>query len=295
MLPASSASSGDQSSVFFFPDDDGHSPIPTSIVVMVTKKHWTNSEVNAAAAAYLDATNNAVRGTDQPHDDFKMDLLDRWLKLGPPNPAPDLWGNRLDNSLAGAAKLHCYIRDNIVKLLQKFNSSLRIIELSQPSGTSPEQNLNMAYAIYMKKTKTMDYSFKDFEIVGWKLHCPYTLLKDMPKLLFSADSTTTDNVSDLTRGRGNKKGTKAAKKEEGQLKRKAFRDADRERRAKRFEESPNERQELTDQMVAVTNTLEQFTAQIAKKNKIKIISIGLKNETDPKTRENLMARLSELL
>jgi hypothetical protein len=39
--------------------------------------------------------------------------------------------------------------------MQKFNSSLRIVELSQPSGTSPEHNLNMAYAIYMKKTKAM--------------------------------------------------------------------------------------------------------------------------------------------
>jgi hypothetical protein len=47
--------------------------------------------------------------------------------------------------------------------LQKFNSSLRVVELSLPSGTSEDQNLNMAYAIFMKKTKTTDYAFKDFE------------------------------------------------------------------------------------------------------------------------------------
>jgi hypothetical protein len=298
MLPAYDESSGDQSSVFVFSDDCS---IPTSIVIMVAKRHWTNSEINAAAAAYLDATNNAIQGTDQPHDDFKMDLLERWLKLGPPDPGPDLWGNRLDNSLAGAAKLHCYIRDNIVKQLQKFNSSLRIVELSGVSGTSPEQNLNMAYAIYMKKTTTVEYEFKDFEICMWKLHAPYKILKDMPKLFFSAESCNTDNVSDLTRGRGNKKGNKAAKREEGQLKRQAFRDADRERRAKRLAQCPNDRQETNDHLAAVRNSLEQFTAQLEKKNQIKAIAneikavtVGLRTETDPQKRENLMARLSEL-
>jgi hypothetical protein len=103
MLPASDEWSHDQQSVF---SDDlaSHCSIPTTIVIMVTKKHWTNSEINAAAAAYCDATQNAVRGTDQPHDDFKLDLLERWLKKGPELPGPDLWSNRLDNSLDGAAK-----------------------------------------------------------------------------------------------------------------------------------------------------------------------------------------------
>jgi hypothetical protein len=119
MLPASDECSHDQS---VFSDDvasagaPSHCSIPTTIVIMICKKHWTHSEINAAAAAYCDATQNAVRGTDQPHDDFKLDLLERWLKAGPELPEPDLWSNRLDNSLAGAAKLYTYIRDSIVRV-----------------------------------------------------------------------------------------------------------------------------------------------------------------------------------
>ena len=78
-----------------------------------------------------------------------------------------------------------------------------------------------------------------------------------------------------------------------------FRDAARERRARRVEASPNGRKDITDPMVAVTNTLEQFTNQLAKKNQIKAtanqikaVTVGLR--TDPQKREDLMARLSEL-
>jgi hypothetical protein len=284
----------------------------------MVKKHWTISEVNAAAAAYLDATTNAVRGTDQPHDDFKMDLLDRWLKAGPAMPAPDMWSNRLDDSLDGASKLHSYIRDNIIKPLQKFNSSLRNVELSQPSGTSEDQNLNMAYAIFMKKTLTMDYTFKDFEINKWKLYTPYSMLKLMPKLMLTdATSITGSNSVDLTRGRGSKKGNKAAKKEQGELKRQAFRDAERERQVNRYKERAADTQDclkdMTNEITQVRNSLDLFKDRMAEKNtlknqrmveknaiidkkiQVKGITAMLKGETNPQKRNFLTAKLAELL
>jgi hypothetical protein len=217
---------------------------------MITTKHWTVNEITGAASAYFEATQNAVKGVDQTHDDFKLELLEWWLKAGPAISPPDLWGNRFDNSLASAAKLYIYIRDSIVKPLQKFNTSLRAVELSEPSGTNQEMNLNMAYAIFMKKTKKVEYIYKDFDIKKWKLYPSYNMLKLMPKLMLcDATSITCSQSEDLTRGRGTKKGRKAAKKDLGDLKRKAFRDAERERREKRDAERDDDTQECLSNIV----------------------------------------------
>ena len=249
----------------------------------VVKKHWTINEITGGAVAYLEATQNAVQGTDQTHDDFKMDLLDRWLKAAPAIPPPDLWSDRLDRSLDGAAQLYKYIRDSIIKPLQKFNSSLRAVELSQPSGTSQDQNLNMAYAIFMNKTKTMDYNFKDFDIKKWKLYLSYNHLKLMPKLMLCDSTTITVSKSDdTTRGRGTKKGNKAAKKELGELKRKAFRDAERERREKRDVERDDDTQEslndVTEGLNQVKDTLELFRMRLESKDRDKNQRMMEKNQ-----------------
>jgi hypothetical protein len=171
----------------------------------------------------------------------------------------------------------------------------------------------MAYAIFMKKTKTMDYNFKDFEICQWKLYMPYTMLKHMPK------------------------GVKAAKREQGELKRQAFRDAERERRAKRIAEKEDGTQDclkdITNEIAQVRDCLDLFkhrmaeknaeknqrmveknqrmiernqriveknemmakkNEMMAKKNQIKAITNVLKAETDSKKRKCLIARLSNL-
>jgi hypothetical protein len=93
---------------------------------------------------------------------------------------------------------------------------------------------SMAYAIFLKKTKKVDYDYKYLDIKKWKLYTPYNMLKLTPKLSLSDTSSITCSTSDnLNRGRGPKKGNKAAKKEQGEMKRKAFRDAERDRRLKR--------------------------------------------------------------
>jgi hypothetical protein len=320
MVPASDASSSD------------HCSIPKSIIIMVPNKHWTENEITGAASAYFEATQNAVKGVDQTHDSFKLDLLERWLELAPAIPPPDLWSNRLNNSLAGAAKLYTYIRDSIVKQLQKFNTSLRVVELSEPSGTNQEMNLNMAYAIFMNKTKTMSYDYKDFDIKRWKLYNSYNMLKVMPKLMLCDATSITGNSVDLMGGRGTKKGRKAAKKDLGDLKRKAFKDAERERRKKRVAERDDDTQEclsnITDELNEVRDCLDLFKqrmiekdtekkqrmiekdtekkqrliernqrhiekhAMMVRKNQIKATIAHLNAETDSEKRKVLMTRLS---
>ena len=288
---------------------------------MTPNKHWTEKEITGAASAYFEATQNPVKGVDQTHDSFKLELLERWLKLAPAIPPPDTWSNHLDDSLAGAAKLYTYIRDSIVKHLQKFNTSLRAIELSGASGTNPAMNLNMAYAIFMKKTNKLNYDYKDFDVKKWKLYNSYEMLKLMPKLMLCDATSITGDSVDLMRGRGTKKGRQAAKKELGDLKRKAFRDAERERREKRDAERDDDTQEclsnITDELNEVRDCLDLFkqrmiekdtekkqrmmernqrhiekNAMMVRKNQIKATMALLKAETDLEKRQWLITRLS---
>jgi hypothetical protein len=123
----------------------------------------------------------------------------------------------------------------------------------------------------MKKTKTMDYNFKDFDIKKWKIHTPYNMLKLMAKLMLTdATSITCSTSDDLTRRRGSKKGNKAAKKGQGKLKRIAFRDTDRERRVKRVVEKEDDAQDclmdMTNEITEVRNCLDLFKDWVAEKN-----------------------------
>jgi hypothetical protein len=322
----------DEHSVFF-DDELSHCSIPTSIIVIMnTSKHWTSSEINMAANVYFDSTQNAIKGTDQPHDDFKMDLLERWLKAGPSMPPPDTWSNRLDNSLDGAAKLHNYIRDYIIKPLQKFNSNLRDVELSEPTGTTTDMNLSMAYAIFLKKTNKVNYDYKYLDIKKWKLYTPYNMLKLMPKLMNSdATSITCSTTDDLTRGRGSKKGNKGAKKEQGEMKRKAFRDAERDRRVKRVVQKEDDAQDclmdMTNEITEVRSSLDLIKDRVgvrnteknqrmveknqrmvernerkveknemmSKKIQVDALTAILTTETDPEKRSLVTSKLSQLI
>jgi len=47
-------------------------------------KRWTSEELGALAVAYINATSNAIKGTDQTKDDSVKDILDWLAKLAPP-------------------------------------------------------------------------------------------------------------------------------------------------------------------------------------------------------------------
>jgi hypothetical protein len=147
------------------------------------------------------------------------------------------------------------------------------------------------------------------------------MLKLMPKLMLCDATSITGDSVDLMRGRGTKKGRQAAKKELGDLKRKAFRDAERERREKRHAERDDDTQEclsnITDELNEVRDCLDLFkqrmiekdtekkqrmmernqrhiekNAKMVRKNQIKATMALLKAETDLEKRQWLITRLS---
>lgn len=99
--------------------------------------------------------------------------------------------------------------------------------MSVPTGTTEQNKINMAVAIHKKKTKLMDYSYRDFDPMVWKHYTCWLALKDIPKFAYGAgdaagdaagaeagaeDGNATDDcVSRHERSRGGGSGTKKAK------------------------------------------------------------------------------------
>ena len=71
----------------------------------------------------------------------------------------------------------------------KFNKALNIIERSEPTGTTEEQNHNMAVAIHLGKAKTMDYHFKNFDHMKWRFYPAWTRLRCIEKFTFKKNTS----------------------------------------------------------------------------------------------------------
>jgi hypothetical protein len=77
-----------------------------------------------------------------------------------------------------------YLKYNVFKDVQKFNKALRNVYSSEPLGVTEEQKINMAVAIHVKKTKHMNYEYKDYDSKQWRSYLAWLQLKDLPKFKF---------------------------------------------------------------------------------------------------------------
>jgi len=123
-------------------------------------------------------TSNAIKGTDQTKDDFVKDILDRLAKLALPESEVDkTYHHRGKNA-------YVYLQDIVFKDVQKFNQALHIIDLSEPTGVTAQQQVNMAVSIHIGKTNRRNYNYKDFNPNEWRFYCVWVHIKVLHKFAY---------------------------------------------------------------------------------------------------------------
>jgi hypothetical protein len=135
---------------------------------------WTSTEVEACAKAFVSATNNPVRGSDQRQQDFIDDILKALKRYAPTNlvEADGTYHHR-------GNVVWSHLRDSVFSDVQKFNESLRLVYLSKPTGITEQQKINIAVAIHNNKISSVDYSFQDsVPCAMWKHYLAWLVLKD---------------------------------------------------------------------------------------------------------------------
>jgi small ubiquitin-related modifier len=146
-------------------------------ITMTRGAAWGSAETAAAARAYVDATNNPLRDAEQKQKVFVADLLSKLEGLAPAglDPKFGLYHHR------GAAAW-TFLRDSAFKDIKKFiNGALLTVYLSNPSGVTEQQKINVAVAIHMKKTKVVDHEYKDYDATKeWRNYLAWIQLRDLP-------------------------------------------------------------------------------------------------------------------
>ena len=152
-------------------------------------KHWRPEEIALICKAYTDVIRNPIHGADQRLADFFVNLLEKYKTVSPTNCDDGRYYLRGDS-------VYPHLRDYVFPDVQKFQKAIRIVDASNPSGTTEKENLNMAIAIHTKATKKMEYKFKDFDSSKWKLYESYIELKKLPKF-FKSPSTSSVITQDI--------------------------------------------------------------------------------------------------
>jgi hypothetical protein len=163
-------------------------------------KQWAPVEVAALARAFVQATNNPIKGADQRTEVFIADIMSNFKRLAPAGllPTSFTYHYRQDNPKENA---YFYLRDTVFKDIMKFNSCLRIVYSSQPTGTNEQNKINMAVAIHMKRTNRMNYKYKDFDAVNeWRFYLAWCELKELPKFHYTTEMPGTASAQGTTAG-----------------------------------------------------------------------------------------------
>jgi len=92
------------------------------------------------------------------------------------------WSDRDPNG--DTCKIWHYMRDTILKDVQKFYGALNAVLNMGLSGVTHQQKVNIAVAIFLKKVKdgSTHYQHKDFDPNKWRLYKAYLILKETGKL-----------------------------------------------------------------------------------------------------------------
>jgi hypothetical protein len=151
---------------------------------------WTAKEREHASIAWFRATNNGIEGVNQRNQDFRNKVFDFFKVLAPMDALPGRYGDRSANSV------YIYLRDKIFPSINKFNESLLLVQSSHPTGVNDDNIISMAIALYLGKTKRMDYNFKTFEHTNWVNFLAWKILRDCPKFRPPSPLSQTESFSD---------------------------------------------------------------------------------------------------
>lgn len=139
-------------------------------------KVWTLHENLHLAEAWLqvseDADEATVKGTNQDGDEF-WKRVEVAFKEKTPSPNPEgQYQERSNPAIINQWK------EKIARQARKFNASLMKVYRSNPTGCTEQNKINMAVAIYLKKTDKMDYTHKDFNPNNWPVYLAWEILKE---------------------------------------------------------------------------------------------------------------------
>ena len=133
-------------------------------------KNWTSEEAEAASKACAVATHDSVKGSGQRREDFAMKVHLEFASLTPAGVAGT--GTFTDRDPDGSlGKAWNYVRDTVLKEVQKFNGTLNIVLHLGLSGVTHQQKVNIAVAVFLKKLKhgQTHYEYRDFDPNTWRL------------------------------------------------------------------------------------------------------------------------------
>jgi len=146
-------------------------------------KNWSKEELEGAAKAYVECTLDEINGAEQRGDDFAAKIHKSFESFSPPGVrGTGTWHDRDPN--CGTCKTWHYIRDAILKDVQKFYGTLNAVMNMELTGVTEEQKVNIAVAIYLNKVKdgVSHYQCRDFDPNKWRLFKAYQVLKETGKL-----------------------------------------------------------------------------------------------------------------
>ena len=123
---------------------------------MPRQRVWSGQEKEKLAIAYIAATNNSDVGADQRAPLFMAKVVVNFVRLTPIAAEPGRYRDR------SASSVWAQLRDKFFPDIQRFNSSLRLVYISHPTGVTEQEKINMAIAIHLGRTKRMDYQFRNF-------------------------------------------------------------------------------------------------------------------------------------
>ena len=250
-------------------------------------RHWKNDEIALACQAYISATDNPINGTDQDYHTFALDIVDRFKQISSADCADGTYFKR-------GVRVYPYLRDNVFPEVQKFQKALRVVSVSDPTGVTEKEKVNMAVAIHCKETNKMEYKYKSYDPNEWKYYQAYLHLKTIPKFanlpstvvveerVESSDPTSESepNRSAESRGVGRgKKASKAVKMRELKESKKRTRDEERERKLDAMMEEMAEMKKILKNKSAAAILTKAMKAtddeEVKKRLKHKLVQLAL--------------------
>lgn len=138
-------------------------------------RNWSSDECRAVAIAWINASNDPVKGSDQKSSVFVAAVMTNLHRLAPVGHHEGRYDER------GSEAVHSFWRDTLFRDVSKFNKALRIVIASNPTGCTEQEKINMAVAIHLKKTKRMDYHYKSFNPNQWRFYQAWEELRRIPK------------------------------------------------------------------------------------------------------------------
>ena len=165
-----------------------------------------------------------------------------------------------------------YLCDYVFTYVRKFQKALRIVDALNPSGTTEEENMNMEITIHTRKTKKMEYKYKDFDPSTWKFYESYHELKKLPNFVKSYSGSTS---SDSTIGNKNSLSTHNISRDGGREKKASALDEiikeKESRKRTREDEKDTKFDSLVSSMTEICSVMKQKSASSIIARTLKII------------------------